>query len=271
MPGQQDPVTCVADAAHEVRQRCARFSHGHLLDHLVHGRNVHSSQNVHTDYSCPLPASPIDWSTMTISYCTHDGCKRRVARESLCERHWKVRARQRTPKCTFEQCENHAALHSNGLCSGHEQQRRRGVKLQPLRQRLRRGTPCAVEDCSSAARARGLCGEHFVETYPLPDSATVDCVREGCSKPSKARGLCAGHHTEYSRAIAAECSVDNCAAPVCARSRCNQHYKEDLARERGLCSIAGCSNGIHRVKSTEVVYDVRCVMLRVVRPSRPAS
>lgn len=47
---------------------------------------------------------------------------------------------------------------------------------------------CKVDGCHNRAKARGLCGTHYVPATPTP------CTAIGCNRPSKARGLCALHY-----------------------------------------------------------------------------
>lgn len=95
---------------------------------------------------------------------------------------------------------------------------------------------CAVEGCSSSARARGWCNKHYSrwQKYgdPLGAYRRPTCSVQGCETVARARGLCDKHHQKWrrygdplgQREVTVGCVVPDCQNPHAALGWCNKHY-----------------------------------------------
>lgn len=113
--------------------------------------------------------------------------------------------------CDFEGCGRKHYAH--GLCATHDNQRRRGLELSPIRAYRTTGprekTPCAFEGCVNPSRTKGWCTGHWSQVVRLgsaktplrarrANGAVVSCAFDGCSNNTNrgAHGLCAGHNRQ---------------------------------------------------------------------------
>lgn len=102
-----------------------------------------------------------------------------------------------TRTCDFPGCDR--PHNARGLCSGHDNQRRRGAPLRPLGLKPDE-VPCRGPHCPHpGSKGHGLCGTHYKQQYrgkPLtPLRGTVDhgpCTTDGCDDPIRyvKAGLC---------------------------------------------------------------------------------
>lgn len=86
--------------------------------------------------------------------------------------------------CDFDGCARLVA--ARGLCDGHDDQRKAGRELSPLRHYSRRATGCSMNGCAEPVAARGLCTRHYHQHragHPLVD--TVRCC-ECCGQSFEA-------------------------------------------------------------------------------------
>lgn len=118
---------------------------------------------------------------MALPTCRIPRCTVTVAKHGLCLAHLRQAidhqaARRADRACTFDGCDIPAR--ANGLCPGHDTQRRRGHTLTPLRHRR---TTC-TNGCTRRHYARGLCRRCY-------DTSRPPCTN-GCDTPQHARGLC---------------------------------------------------------------------------------
>ena len=72
--------------------------------------------------------------------------------------------------CTGPDCEYPQEVKKWSLCSAHNQQRRAGKKLTPVRRYKKGGPPtetCPVPNCTRGIKARGLCTPHASVTWRM--------------------------------------------------------------------------------------------------------
>jgi hypothetical protein len=105
---------------------------------------------------------------------------------------------------------------------------------------------CAVEDCDTAARARGWCEKHYnrwlahgdptVKLPPGRPKTNTQCTVEGCPKVAKCIGLCPAHYRRQRlgfplnpplrrRNPGSSCEVAGCNKPHRANGLCSMHWQ----------------------------------------------
>ena len=148
----------------------------------------------------------------SISYCSVNGCERRVRSNSFCNPHyckWRrygdplfVKRKPKPSACLVDGCVKPVA--SRGWCKTHYSQWwKRGDPL--YRVKLPLPEVCAVEDCNREPRAKGWCASHYKRWRrwgdPLggkpaqPEVCTVD----GCGRSARggSRGWCNMHYERW--------------------------------------------------------------------------
>ncbi len=122
---------------------------------------------------------------------------------------------------------------------------------------------CSSVGCCKTARAKGLCGTHYLTQWRRlrgvrPIAERKGCAAGDCVRPADIRGLCKMHHRANKRRAAgvkqrnlhSECTVPGCGGKHSCRSLCHRHYiavrkyglsPEALAglieRQSGACAI----------------------------------
>lgn len=106
-----------------------------------------------------------------------------------------------TKPCSVTVCDKPA--HGNGLCSGHNQRRRRGLPIDvPLGTKTARTGVCTGPECTDPVLAASLCAAHYEQQRtgrPLTVKRRfaprdVPCAVGTCTREVTSEGLCQTHY-----------------------------------------------------------------------------
>ena len=91
------------------------------------------------------------------------------------------------------------------------------------------GATCSVQGCTTAIKARGMCGKHYKH------NRGATCSVQGCTTATKARGMCGKHGDK-------RCSYSGCATAAQADGSglCNYHGGGRR------CITPGCTKNVKR-------------------------
>lgn len=166
------------------------------------------------DYQPPTTGICIEWN------CTMPALKSgpRCTYHKALEHSWHGQG----TTCSIEGCTN-IATNYRGYCQEHYSHigyKQGLVNLHPQ---------CAHPGCDEPLiKSRtGLCKSHYQQQR---NQSAPLCAVQDCDSPSKAKGLCARHYR--AARTRRECSIDGCTTIINARGLCGKHYKQLREKEK---------------------------------------